>query len=41
MLRHYTWEKAKDKLQLYRKRKPEAAPIYRMLYHSRDDLLFR
>jgi hypothetical protein len=41
MLRRYTWEKAKAKLQHYRRRSPEAAPLYQIVYHSRDDLQFQ
>ena len=41
MLRRYTWEKAKDKLQHYRRRSPEASPLYQIVYHSRDDLQFQ
>ena len=38
MLRRYTWEKAKDALQHYRRRSPEASHLYQIVYHSRDDL---
>ena len=38
MLRRYTWEKAKEKLQHYRRRTPEASVLYQIVYHSRDDL---
>ncbi len=38
MVRRYTWEKAKDKLQHYKTRSPEASPLYQIVYHSRDDL---
>ena len=38
MLRRYTWEKAKEKLQHYRRRSPEASSLYQIVYHSRDDL---
>jgi len=41
MLRRYTWEKAKEKLQHYRRRSPEASPLYQIVYHSRDDLQFQ
>jgi hypothetical protein len=41
MLRRYTWEKAKGKLQHYRRRTPEASVLYQILYHSRDDLQFQ
>lgn len=32
---------AKDKLQHYRRRSPEASPLYQIVYHSRDDLQFQ
>jgi hypothetical protein len=38
MLRRYTWEKTKEKLQHYRRRAPEATPLCHIVYHSRDDL---
>ena len=41
MLRRYTWEKAKERLQHYRRRSPEASPLYQIVYHSRDDLQFQ
>jgi len=41
MLRRYTWEKAKEKLQHYRRRTPEASVLYQIVYHSRDDLSFQ
>ena len=41
MLRRYSWEKAKEKLQHYRRRAPEASPLYQIVYHSRDDLQFQ
>ncbi len=41
MLRRYTWEKAKDKLQHYRRRSPETSPLSQIVYHSRDDLKFQ
>ena len=41
MLRRYTCEKAKAKLQHYRRRTPEASPLYQIGYHSRDDLQFQ
>jgi hypothetical protein len=41
MLRRYTWEKAKETLQHYRRRPPEASPLYQIVYHSRDDLQFQ
>ena len=41
MLRRYTWEKAKEKLQHYRRRTPEASVLYQLVYHSREDLQFQ
>ena len=41
MLRRYTWEKAKAKLQHYRRRTPETSPLYQIVYHARDDLQFQ
>jgi Transposase zinc-binding domain len=41
MLRRYTWEKAREKLQHYRSRSPEASSLYQIVYHSRDDLQFQ
>jgi hypothetical protein len=41
MLRRYTWEKAKDKLQHYRRRTPETSVLYQIVHHSRDDLQFQ
>ena len=41
MLRRYTWQKAKAKLQHYRRRSPEASVLYQIVYHSRDDLQFQ
>jgi hypothetical protein len=41
MLRRYTWEKVKDKLQHYRRRTPEASVLYQIVHHSRDDLQFQ
>ncbi len=32
------WEQAKTKLQHYRRRQPEESPLYRIVYHGRDDL---
>ena len=40
MLRRYTWEKEKEKLQHYRRRTPEASVLYQLIYHYRDDLQF-
>lgn len=31
-------ERAKKKLQHYRRRKPEETPLYRIVYHGRDEL---
>jgi hypothetical protein len=33
-----TWERAKAKLQHYRRRRPEESPLYRIVYHGRDEL---
>ena len=41
MLRRYTWETAKEKLQHYRRRTPEASVLYQIVHHSRDDLQFQ
>jgi hypothetical protein len=41
MHRRYTWEKAREKLQHYRRRSPEASVLYQIVYHSRDDLHFQ
>jgi hypothetical protein len=41
MLRRYTWETAKEKLQHYRRHTPEASVLYQIIYHSRDDLQFQ
>ena len=38
MLRRYTWDKVKEKLQHFRRQTPEASPLYQIVYHSRDDL---
>ena len=38
---HHRWEKAKEKLQHYRRRAPETSPLYQFVYHSRDDLQFQ
>jgi hypothetical protein len=32
------WERAKAKLQHYRRRQPEDTPLYRIVYHGRDEL---
>jgi hypothetical protein len=34
-------EKAKEKLQHYRRRTPEASVLYQIVCHSRDDLQFQ
>ena len=41
MLRRYTWESQKKKLQHYRRRTPEASVLYQVVYHSRDNLQFQ
>ncbi|WKZ57680.1 MAG: transposase zinc-binding domain-containing protein [Bdellovibrionota bacterium] len=33
-----TWERAKGQLQHYRRRQPEETPLYRIVYHGRDEL---
>lgn len=33
-----SWEQAKAKLQHYRRRQPEESPLYRIVYHGRDEL---
>ena len=38
MLRRYTWESQKKKLQHYKRRQPETSVLYQIVYHSRDDL---
>jgi hypothetical protein len=38
MLTRHAWERAKAKLQHYRRRKPEQTPLYRIVYHGRDEL---
>ena len=37
MLRRYTWEKATEKLQHYRKRSPEASPLYQICAFIQDE----
>jgi hypothetical protein len=32
------WEHGKSKLQHYRRRQPEESPLYRIVYHGRDEL---
>jgi hypothetical protein len=41
MLRRYTWDKAKEKLQHDKRRSPEASSLYQIVYHSRVDLQFQ
>ena len=38
MLRQYTWDKAKQKLQHYQRRQPEKSELYRIVSHSRERL---
>jgi hypothetical protein len=38
MLRRYSWEKAKERLQHCRRRTAGAWALYQIVYHSRDDL---
>lgn len=33
-----TWERAKAKLPHYRRRQPEESPLYRIVYHGREEL---
>ena len=41
MLRRYTWESQKQKLQHYKRRQPETSTLYQIVYHSRDDLEYQ
>jgi hypothetical protein len=41
MLRRYTWESQKQKLQHYKRRQPETSVLYQLVYHSRDDLEYQ
>jgi Transposase zinc-binding domain/Putative transposase len=41
MLRRYTWESQKQKLQHYKRRQPETSVLYQIVYHSRDDLEYQ
>jgi hypothetical protein len=41
MLRRDVWERAKEKLQHYRKRTPEASALHQIVYHSRDNFQFQ
>lgn len=38
MLSCHIWERAKTSLQHYRRRQPEETPLYRIVYHGRDEL---
>jgi hypothetical protein len=38
MLREYTWDSQKQKLQHYKRRQPETSVLYQIVYHARDDL---
>ena len=40
MLRRYTWESQKQKLQHYKRRQPETSTLYQIVYQARDDLEF-
>ena len=40
MLRRYTWESQKKKLQHYKQRKPKTSPLYQIVYHSHDELQY-
>ena len=37
MLTRQSWEKAKQRLQHYKRRQPEASVLYQILFHSRED----
>ena len=41
MLRRYTWESQKKRLQHYKRRTPEASVLYQIAYHFRDELQFQ
>jgi hypothetical protein len=41
MLRRYTWESQKQKLQHYKRRQPETSVLYQIVYYSRDDLEYQ
>jgi hypothetical protein len=38
MLRRYTWESQKKKLQHYKRRQPETSVLYQIVYHSHEEL---
>jgi hypothetical protein len=38
MLQRRRWERTRDALQHYRRRAPEQTPLYRIVYHGRDEL---
>lgn len=38
MLRRYTWKSVRKRCQHYRRRRPESTELYRLVYHSRDEL---
>jgi hypothetical protein len=40
MLRRYTWESQKKRLQHYKRRQPEISPLYQIVYHSLNDLKY-
>jgi len=40
MLRRYTWESQKKKLQHYKRRQSEASPLYQIVFHSIDELQY-
>ena len=40
MLRRYTWESQKKELQHYKRRQPEASPLYQIVFHSHDELQY-
>ena len=40
MLRRYTWESQKKKLQHYKRRQPEASLLYQIVFHSHDELQY-
>jgi hypothetical protein len=38
MLRRYTWESHKKKLQHYTRRQPETSVLYQIVYHGHEEL---
>jgi hypothetical protein len=38
MLRRYTWESQKKRLQHYRRRQPETSVLYQIVYHGHEEL---